>query len=159
MFETLGSCSWRTIYMSTQNGSHLEIWWNRILIHTLELKLWHLEVSPYVCTGKPCICNVFRPRATLGAGPRAHINVTTFTHFDQNWSIGCLLALYGSTKHPAQLCGGFFFFCLVSGLRKFTNMSYVPSIVPVSSVLQHLAGYTPSGVSGYTLSIKKQTFK
>ena len=49
----------------------------------------------------------------------AHTNVTTFTYFDQNWSIGCLLALYGSTKHPAQLCGGFgqIFFCLeYSGL-------------------------------------------
>ena len=44
----------------------------------------------------------------------AHTNVTTFTYFGQNWSIGCLLALYGSTKHPAQLCGGFgqFFFLL-----------------------------------------------
>ena len=47
---------------------------------------------------------------------RAHTNVTTFTYFGQNWSIGCLLALYGSTKHPAQLCGGFgqFFFFLLS---------------------------------------------
>ena len=44
----------------------------------------------------------------------AHTDVTTFTYFSQNWSIGCLLALYGSTKHPAQLCGGFgqFFFLL-----------------------------------------------
>ena len=49
--------------------------------------------------------------------PVRHVNtnVTTFTYFGQNWSIGCLLALYGSTKHPAQLCGGFgqFFFCFV----------------------------------------------
>ena len=45
---------------------------------------------------------------------RAHTNVTTFTYSGQNWGIGCLLALYGSTKHPAQLCGGFgrFFFLL-----------------------------------------------
>ena len=28
-------------------------------IHTLELKLWHFEVSPYVSIGKPCICNVY----------------------------------------------------------------------------------------------------
>ena len=28
------------------------------LIHTLELKLRLLECSPYVCIGKPCICNV-----------------------------------------------------------------------------------------------------
>ena len=38
---------------------------------------------------------------------REHTNVTTFTNFGQNWSIGCLLALYGSAKHPAQLYGGF----------------------------------------------------
>ena len=37
----------------------------------------------------------------------AHTNVTTFTDFGQNWSIGCLLALYGSTMHPAQLRGSF----------------------------------------------------
>ena len=47
MFETLGSYSWQTVHMSTQNGSHLEIWWNRILIHTLELKLRHFKGSPY----------------------------------------------------------------------------------------------------------------
>ena len=33
-------------------------------IHTLELKLWPFKVFPYVCIGKPCVCNVFRPRAT-----------------------------------------------------------------------------------------------
>ena len=31
-------------YMCTQNGFKLEI---RILIHTLELMLWHYEVFPY----------------------------------------------------------------------------------------------------------------
>ena len=33
------------------------------------------------------------------------------------WLLGCLLALYGSTMHPARLCGGFWtiFFCLVCG--------------------------------------------
>ena len=31
------------------------------LIHTLELKLWHLEVFPYVCMWKPCVCNVSPP--------------------------------------------------------------------------------------------------
>ena len=43
MFETLGSYSRQTVYMSMQNGSHLEIQWNRILIHTLELKLRHFS--------------------------------------------------------------------------------------------------------------------
>ena len=33
----------------------------RILIHTLELKLWHFKVFSYVCTGKPCVCNVLSP--------------------------------------------------------------------------------------------------
>ena len=32
-----------------------------ILTHTLESKLWHFEVSPYVCIGKPRICNVLSP--------------------------------------------------------------------------------------------------
>ena len=43
-------------------------------------------------------------------------NVTTFTHFAQNWSLGCLVVLYGSTMLPAQLRAWWFpnnFFCLV----------------------------------------------
>ena len=48
-------------YMGTLNGSKLE----KNFINTLELKLWPFEVLPYyVCTGKPFICSVFRPRAT-----------------------------------------------------------------------------------------------
>ena len=51
---------------------------------------------------------------------RAHTNVTTFTYLGQNWSIGigCLLALYGSTKHPAQLHGGFFLLSVLVSLKK-----------------------------------------
>ena len=41
-------------YTGTQNGSKLDIWWNRFLIHTFELKLWPFEVSPCVCTGMQC---------------------------------------------------------------------------------------------------------
>ena len=100
--EGFGSTWGYNFHMGTQNGSKLEIWPWGILIHVLELKLRPFKVFPYVCIGKPCICNVFRPRATWGAELRAHINVTTFTKCGQNWSISCLLALYGSTKHPAM---------------------------------------------------------
>ena len=48
------------------------------MIHTLQLKLRPFEVSPYVCTGKPCVCNV---RYVRGGATRAHINVTTITNF------------------------------------------------------------------------------
>ena len=54
---------------------------------------------PNVCIGKACICKV---------SSHAHIHLTTLTQFGQNCSIGSLLALYGSTKHPAQLCHGYF---------------------------------------------------
>ena len=37
--------------MSTQNGSHWKFLGSKILIHTLEFKLWHFEVFPYVCIG------------------------------------------------------------------------------------------------------------
>ena len=103
MFETLRSCSCKLFTWAWAHRS-LEIWWSGINYFALELKLCH---SPYVCIRKPCICNVFRPRATWGAGLRAYINVTIFIQFSQNWSIGCLLALYGSTMHPAHLCGSF----------------------------------------------------
>ena len=96
------------------------------LIHALQLKLQHFEVSRHICIGKPCICNVFHPCATWGVGLRAYINVMTSTQFIQNLSIGCLLALYVCTVHPAQLCGGFWtilFFCLVCGLLENYTLS------------------------------------
>ena len=56
---------------------------------------------------------------------RAHITLTTFTMFDQNCSVGCLLALYGCTMHPARLCGGFrtifFLLSVHSSLKKKNN--------------------------------------
>ena len=61
-----------------------------LLIHVLELKLQPFEVTPYSC-------NIFRPRATWEAGPRAHINVTTITHFG---CIGCLLGNKQTTHWP-----------------------------------------------------------
>ena len=63
--------------------------------------LWSFPICLYR------ICNVFHPRTTWGVRLCTHINVTTFTHLRQNWSLSCLLALYGATMHPAQLCGGF----------------------------------------------------
>ena len=67
-------------YTGTQNGSEYEIWWHGNLIHTLELKLWHFKVFP--CLYREAMrLQCFRPRATWGAGLRAHINVTTFTSF------------------------------------------------------------------------------
>ena len=53
-----------------------------------------------------------------------HINVMTFIQFGQNCS---LLALYGSTKHPAQLhvCGGFqTIFFLVCMVLNYSNNSW-----------------------------------
>ena len=129
-----------------------------ILIHTLELKLWHFKVLPYVCTGKPCICNVFRPRAHkrddlypicsarrmdrtwkfLGSGILIHTLELKLWHFEvfpyvcigsHAFAMFAHKKNYGragyvddplpnivnnaiwmpacSTMHPARLCGGF----------------------------------------------------
>ena len=44
------------------------------LIHTLELKLWHFEIFPYVCIGKPYICNISRPHTTwVGVAMRTYV--------------------------------------------------------------------------------------
>ena len=77
--------------MGTQNGSKLEIWWKGFLIHAFELKLLHFNVFPYVYMGKPCICNVLRPRSTWWAWPCVRINVTTITRFTQNFTMGACL--------------------------------------------------------------------
>ena len=54
--EELGALQGIT-YMGTQNGSKLEFWWWKLLIHASEFKLRCIEV--YICIGKPYtyICN------------------------------------------------------------------------------------------------------
>ena len=73
------------------------------LINALYLKSWHFEVLPYVCIGKPYICNGFYHPRREWAWPRAHRNVTTFTRIAQSCNIGCLHALYGSNMHVDTL--------------------------------------------------------
>ena len=55
------------------------------LINTLELKLRLLECSPYVCIGKPCICNV----STCGV---RYLERYVYIFLEKR----SLLALYGS---------------------------------------------------------------
>ena len=106
--------------MGTQNGSKPGIWPWGILIHTLELKIRHFEVSPYVCIGKPCICNVFRPCATWGVGLCAHVYMTTFARFVQKWNMGiepaCTVRLYNAVCLYYVDFPDNFFFCLVCWL-------------------------------------------
>ena len=80
----------------------------RFLIYTLELKLQPFEVFPYVCTGKPYVCNVFRPRSTWGVWSRAHMNVTTITRFVQICSMHASRHC-GTTSYTVLLSGQFFF--------------------------------------------------
>ena len=75
------------------------------LIHALELKLWLFEV----CIGSHSLA-MFAKKFLRANG----INFTgargTLTTLYRTLCIllfGCLLALYGSTMHPARLCGGF----------------------------------------------------
>ena len=84
----------------------------RFLIYAIELKLQPLEVSPYVCTGKPYICNVFRPRSTWGVWSCAHMNVTTITQFVQICSMHASRH-YGTTSYTVLHSGQWFFFLLL----------------------------------------------
>ena len=92
------------------------------LIHTLELKLWLFEV----CIGSHLLAmfakKILRAREKSFTGARR--TSTTLYRTLCILLFGCLLALYGSTMHPARLCGGFWtiFFCLVCGpLEKKLN--------------------------------------
>ena len=82
----------------------------------------------------------------------AHIDLTTFTQSCQNWSIGSLLALYGSTKHPAQLCHGFqtIFFCLVCGLleKKKNRKQFIVLNGEKSHTCQVVSGVSQGSVLG-----------
>ena len=85
------------------------------LIHTLELKLWLFEV----CIGSHSLTmfakKFLRAHRINFTGARGMLTILYRTLCILLF--GCLLALYGSTMHPAQLCGGFrtIFFCLVCG--------------------------------------------
>ena len=85
------------------------------LIHALELKLWLLEV----CIGSHSLAmfakKFLRANGINFTGARG--TLTTLYRTLYILLFGCLLALYGSTMHPARLCGGFrtTFFCLVCG--------------------------------------------
>ena len=52
-----------------------------------------------------------------GGASRAHKRDDLYQLFDKIEVLGCLVALYGSTMHPARFYGGFWtiFFCLVCG--------------------------------------------
>ena len=75
------------------------------LIHTLELKLWLFEV----CIGSHSLAmfakKILQAREKNFTGARR--TLTTLYRTLCMLLFGCLLALYGSTMHPARLCGGF----------------------------------------------------
>ena len=76
------------------------------LIHTLELKLWLFEV----CIGSHSLAmftkKVLRAREKKFTGARR--TLTTLYRRLCILLFGCLFALYyGSTTHPARLCGAF----------------------------------------------------
>ena len=72
--------------MGTQSGSKLGL-----LIRASEFMLWHFEVFPYVCIGKPYACNVSAHALREWVWSCAHMYVTTFTLFALNSNVGSLL--------------------------------------------------------------------
>ena len=97
----------------------------RFLIHALELKLQPFEVFLYVCTGKPYVCSVFRPRAKWGVRSRAHMNVTTITRFVQ---IICSMHASRATSYTVLLSGRFSL-CQPRGLKKKVFVAGKPCII------------------------------
>ena len=74
-FLLSGACLKKLLSRKNINGAFGNTWrlnWacriNQIQqfdgIHTLELKLWHFEVSPYICIRRPYVCNVSHPCTT-----------------------------------------------------------------------------------------------
>ena len=75
------------------------------LIHALELKLWLFEV----CVGSHSLAmfakKILRAREINVTGAQG--TLTTLYRTLCILLFGCLLALYGSTMHPARLCDDF----------------------------------------------------
>ena len=117
IYGAFGSTWGYNFYMSTQNGSKLEIWSKRIMIHALELKLWHLEVFP--CLSRE---GMHLQWFTWGAWPRVQINVMTITRFAQNNTIGvcfhCHPCSYKIRVAIGILCHVLFSGCYFSCLKR-----------------------------------------
>ena len=60
---------------------------------------------PYVCIGKPYVCNVSTHVLHEWMWPCEYMNATTFTRFAKNCNIGRLVALYSSAMHVALSTG------------------------------------------------------
>ncbi len=111
MFGALGSTWGHNFYMGTQSLMSREKWWSRIFDSHLSIKVMALWSFP-ICLYREAIrLQCLRPRATWGAWPRAHINVTTITRFAQNLHCGHLLPLCGPATYSdhisrcySQLC-------------------------------------------------------
>ena len=117
MFETLGSYSRQNFHISMQNGSHLEISWKWNFDSHLRIKIWHFQVFPYVCIGKPCI-NAFAMFAAhaLREG-RGHAR--TLTCDDPLPSMLIMSANFSLAYSMWYIRDNFyFFFCLVCCLKK-----------------------------------------
>ena len=97
--ELLGAHSF---HMGMQNRSKLEDCTWGFLIHAFELKLWHFEAFPYVCIGKPYVCNVLRLRITGEAWARAHKRDDHYPIWSK-LHYRCLLSLCGPTVHVTTL--------------------------------------------------------
>ena len=72
----------------------------RFLIHTLELKLWHFEVSAYVCMWKPCVCNVSPPTLREYALFRKLVLLAKALV----WFLGIFFCLVSVLSKKRQLC-------------------------------------------------------
>ena len=106
--------------------AYIKIWDEIILIHALE----------------------YFPPTCYGGALHAHINMTTFTQFGQNWSTGCLVALYGSTMHPGRGFQTIFFFLLgvwaswkidLKTNKNCMHWNVIPDALPGSATIRPLA--------------------
>ena len=96
--------------MDTQNGSKLKVWPLEILIHALELKLWHFEI----CIGKPCICKVSTHALRDGRGLASAETWRPLPNLVRIWvysaCLHCMALLCIQLKYV--MVSGHFFFCL-----------------------------------------------
>ena len=95
-----GGNSGHNFYMGMQNRPKLEFWWQGLLIHASECKLWHSKVFPYVC-------NVAAHVPHERACSRAHMHITTFAQYS---NVGSLLQ-DGKDHERVQIPGGKCSYC------------------------------------------------
>ena len=136
----LGALGWHDFYMCTQNWLKLEIWYERILIHALELALGSFPMFV-------CICDVLCHGTTWWAWSCVHTHTHTHTRTWRSLPI-CTKLHYMQSGCIVRLC---MLDCIIIGIESGCTSGYLKKYTVVDIKVTRVGGVYCEGDAGYFL--------